>query len=404
MEYKELFFSALAALRTNIMRTLLTMLGIIIGISSVILIVSLGQGTVSFVTNELSTFGTNFFQINPGNDIISNFAGNNKTITIDDVNAIRRDTSLTNVQTVGAFATAGKTVSANDVEKNMLIYGMSPEVADILKPTMIHGDFITQDDDLESKRVVVIGSKVAETFFGQDANPVGEKIKIGQQSFKILGVARSGSSLFGGFFDNALFTPLNTMLHQIEGSSYIREVDIGVKNTNLMNETMDQVAAVLRERHNLKDNEQNDFIMISATDSIATIQTITNLLTAVIAAISAISLVVGGVGVMNIMLVSVTERTREIGLLKAIGAEERVILLQFLIEAIVMTIIGGIIGITLGVFGAFLISVFVKIPFVINVPAVLIAVGVSMLVGIIFGYYPARKASRMAAIDALRYE
>lgn len=404
MDYKELFFSAFQALKTNIMRTLLTMLGIIIGISSVILIVSLGQGTVKFVTDELSMFGTNFFQINPGSSLISNFAGGTKSLTLDDLDAIKKDKSLTNIQTVGAFATTSKTVSANNVDKIMLVYGMSPEVADILNPTMVSGEFFSEESNLESQRVVVIGSKTAETFFGKDANPLGEKIKIGQKTFRIIGVAKSGSVLFGSFFDNSMFTPLNTLLHEIEGGSYIREIDVGVKNIDLMNDTIDQVTQLLRDRHNLKPGDENDFITASATDAISTIQNITSLLTAFIAAISAISLVVGGVGVMNIMLVSVTERTKEIGLLKAIGAEEKVIQLQFLIEAVVLTAVGGAIGIVLGIAGAFIISLIVKIPFVLNITALLLAVGISMLVGVIFGYYPARRAAKLSPIDALRYE
>ena len=193
-------------------------------------------------------------------------------------------------------------------------------------------------------------------------------------------------------------------MNEVAGSSTIREVDIEVKDTNLMNETINQVTELLRERHNLKVGEENDFITASATDSLTIVKTITNVLTLIIVAISAISLVVGGVGVMNIMLVSVTERTKEIGLLKSIGADDKDILLQFLLEAIVMTGIGGVAGILLGIFGAGVIAILVGIPLVVSPIAVTVAFGVSMLVGIVFGMYPAQRAAKLSPIDALRYE
>lgn len=404
MDLKELFQSAFTSLKSNGMRTFLTMLGIIIGISSVILIYSIGQGAVVFVNNELSSFGTNFFQINPGSSLMSSMGGGADTITLEDVEAIRKDTSLTNIKNVGAFVTTSVSVSANDVDKIILVYGMSPEIVDLLNPTIVHGEFITADNNLNSEQVVVIGDKVSETFFGQGTNSVGEKIKIANKTFKVIGVTRSGSVLFGGFFDNALFIPINTAMNEVAGSSTIREVDIEVKDTNLMNETINQVTELLRERHNLKVGEENDFITASATDSLTIVKTITNVLTLIIVAISAISLVVGGVGVMNIMLVSVTERTKEIGLLKSIGADDKDILLQFLLEAIVMTGIGGVAGILLGIFGAGVIAILVGIPLVVSTIAVIVAFGVSMLVGIIFGMYPAQRAAKLSPIDALRYE
>ena len=404
MHWQDLIISALTALRSNLLRSALTMLGIIIGISSVILIYSIGQGAVKFVNNELSMFGTNFFQLNPGGSFLSSLTGSSEEITLQDVEAIRKDTSITNIARVGAFSTTTTLISANDIEKQVLVYGMSPEVGEMLKPMMRSGEFYTEDHNLNAERVVVIGKVAAETFFNSSIDPVGQKVKINNKSFKIIGVASSGSVLFGSFFDNAFFIPLNTSLIELAGKRSIREVDVEVKDPQLLNETINQVTQLMRDRHNLKEGDANDFIVASATDALSIVQNITNVLTLIISAISAISLVVGGVGVMNIMLVSVTERTKEIGLLKAIGAKDTDILYQFLIEAIVITIIGGFCGVLFGIVGALIVSILAKIPFVVQPASVFLALGVSTIVGIGFGLYPAKRASSLSPIDALKYE
>jgi putative ABC transport system permease protein len=404
MDFRELLQSAFVSLQSNKMRTFLTMLGIIIGISSVILIYSIGKGAVAFVNNELSFFGTNFFQINPGSSAMASFTGGAETITLEDVKAIRDESGITNIKSVGAFATTSTIVSANDKDKSMLVYGMTPEIADMLKPIMASGEFLSNDHDINAERVAVIGQKAVETFFGSNMAPVGEKLRIDNKPFTVIGVANSGSSLFGSFFDNAIFIPLNTARDEITGSSHIREVDIAVYDTELMNETINQVTDFLRDRHNLQEGEENDFIVASATDALSIVETVTTMLTLIIVAISAISLVVGGVGVMNIMLVAITERTREVGLLKAMGALDSDILWQFLIEAMVMTGVGGILGILFGALGAAGVALAVGIPLVISPLAVFAAFSVSMLVGIVFGLYPARRAAHLSPIEALRYE
>lgn len=403
MDFQELFGSALQSLRNNVMRTSLTMLGIIIGISSVILIFSIGQGAVKFIVDELSSFGTNYFSVNPGqSQFTSQFSSGD--LTIEDAEAIRDDRSISNIQSVAPMAAANVVVSANDVDKAILVYGMTTEAYDLLNPNVLYGELISEEDNIEAQRVAVIGADAVEKFFGKDADPVGQKVKIDNKTFKIIGVTKSSSVLLGGFLDNSIYIPLDVALHQIKGKVDIAEIDISVKDQAIMNQTIEEVKLLLRDRHNLKEGDEDDFVITSAKDALSIVQNITSVLTLLISAISGISLIVGGVGVMNIMLVSVTERTREIGLLKSIGATERNILVQFLIEAMVMTLIGGVIGIVLGVFGAYVVSLIVGIPFVFSVPAIAIAVGVSMAVGIIFGLYPARRAARLSPIDALRYE
>jgi putative ABC transport system permease protein len=403
MDYREIVITALQSLRRNLLRTSLTMLGIIIGITSVILIVSIGQGAVKFITDELASFGTDYFQINPGASQVSAFAGSN-TLTMEDVDAIRDDSSLTNINKVVPIAIESTTVTANGEEKQINVTGSTSEVIEILRPEIIYGEFIGQDQDLAAERVAVMGSETVETFFGEDTDPVGERIRINGTPFRVIGVAKSESVLAGGVLNNSIYVPINAVFNVIAGEDRIQEIDISVHDTSQINQTIEDVETLLRDRHNIDEGEEDDFRIASAQDILSTVETITSMLTLMIAAISGISLIVGGVGVMNIMLVSVTERTKEIGLLKAIGAKERDILTQFLIEAVVMTLLGGLIGILFGISGAFLIAQIAGIPFVVSPVAVLLAVGVSSLVGIAFGLYPARKAARLSPIDALRYE
>jgi putative ABC transport system permease protein len=238
-----------------------------------------------------------------------------------------------------------------------------------------------------------------------NTDPVGRIIRVDNKPFRVIGLAQSTSALLGGSFNNTLFMPTTVVLSQIKGKgSSLQQIGIRVKDSTLVNQTIEDVSVILRDRHNIEEGEEDDFAIQSFRDALITIQTITSLLTALIAGISGISLVAGGVGVMNIMLVTVTERTREIGLLKAIGARQRDILAQFLVESIVITLAGGVVGIIIGVGGGFLISLFSPIPFVISMPAIVIAVGVAVVVGVVFGIYPAMRASKLLPIDALRYE
>ncbi len=401
MELNETLKSAIQALRTNALRSMLTMLGIIIGITAVILISSVGQGTVAFISNELTSFGTNFFSINPGNNFMSTMTGGTEPLTTEDIKAIQ-DANIPNIDTIAPFSYTSRVVSANDESIRTSIYGMTPEAQEMLKPDLLYGEFLSDEDT--NNRVVVLGSNVVEDLFGKDTNPVGESVKIDDIRFVVIGVSKSGGTLFGSFFNTAVNIPLETLQNQITGSDDISEIDIGVKNTDLINETMDEVKLVLRDHRHISEDEENDFVLSSFTGALDTFETITTLLTVFITGISAISLLVGGVGVMNIMLVSVTERTKEIGLLKAIGAKRKDILTQFLIESAVMTTIGGFVGILLGLGGTLLISVIVHIPFIVSVPWILIAVGISTSVGFVFGLYPARKAAALHPIDALRFE
>ena len=407
MDYRELFLQAIASLRKNLLRTSLTMLGIIIGISAVILIVSIGQGAVKYITDELSSFGTNFFSINPGSSAVASVAGGQKNLTLDDAEAIANNSNFTNIQNVIPFATTSVPVTANSVSKRILVYGTTDKAVTMLggADTIKSGEFLSLDDVSTQARVAVMGSDTVKDLFGENADPVGETIRIDNKPFKVVGVIQSSSGFFGGFFNNSIFIPIKVALNQIIGQNAgLQEVDISVYNTDLMNQTIKDVANLMRDRHDIKPGEDDDFVTQSFQDALSTVQTITTLLTLAVAAISGISLVVGGVGVMNIMLVTVTERTREIGLLKSIGAKQKDILNQFLMESVVISLVGGVIGIAVGIGGAFLVSLVAPIPFVVSIPAIVIAVGVSAAVGILFGWYPARKAARLSPIDALRYE
>ncbi len=402
MEYRELFLSAIATLRSNLVRTVLTMLGIIIGTSAVILIASIGASSIAFITRELSQFGTNYFQIAPGANFMAAFGGGSgEPLTIEDSDAIR-DAQIPNIETVAPIGFASRPVSANDVNKTYLVYGLTPEAQVMLKPTILYGRDIADED--EGSKVIVLGIDVSEDLFGNDTDPVGAAVTIDDAKYRVIGVTKSSGSFMGGFFNSAVIVPLNIMMREIRGDEELTEIDISVTDTEILDETMEEVTQFLRVRRNIKDGDENDFTLTSFKESLGIIETVTGLLTALIAGVSAISLVVGGVGVMNIMLVSVAERTREIGLLKSIGARDEDILAQFLIESVVITVSGGMIGIFLGISGSLLIATVAGLPRVVSFPWIVIAVVISTLVGVVFGLYPARRASRLSPIDALRHE
>jgi len=402
MEYKELFISAIQTLRTNVVRTALTMLGVIIGISSVILIASLGQSSVKFITDQLSQFGTNYFQVSPGNNMRAAFGGGSgKPLTVDDSDAIK-SAGISNIETVAPMGFASRAISANETTKTTTIYGLTPEGQVMLKPEMVFGEGMTHDD--KNNKVIVLGIDVAEDLFGEDTDPVGLSVKVDDQKYRVIGVSKSSGGFIGGFFNSAATVPLEVLSDLIRGDDDLFEIDISVANTDLLDETMDEVELFLRDERNIKDGEDNDFNLVSFKESLGIIETVTGLLTTLIIGVSAISLVVGGVGIMNIMLVSVAERTREIGLLKSIGAKEKDILVQFLIESVVITVSGGTIGIIIGVVLAMIVSLIAGLPVIVSIPWIFIALIVSSGIGILFGLYPAKRASRLSPIDALRNE
>lgn len=402
MNYQQIIASALESLRMNAMRTALTMLGIIIGIGSVIMISSLGQGAVDFVNNELSAFGTNFFQITPGADLMSAFVGaSEEPLTLEDALAIEA-AQIDNVEAVAPIGWASRLITSYDQNTHALIYGVTESGQDMLQPEIVYGRLLNDTDD--HRRVLVLGIDVAEDLFGDWVDPVGESVRIDGIRFRVIGVTQSNNVLVGEIFNSGVIMPLAVLSRDIRGDNELVEIDVAVANTDFINQTMEDVENFLRDRRGIAPDEESNFTMISFLESLDIINTITGLLTTFIAGVSSISLVVGGVGIMNIMLVSVTERTKEIGLLKSIGAKKSDIMKQFLVEAVTMSLIGGLVGIFFGLTGALVISFFIGIPFVISITWLLFGVVASSLVGIVFGLHPAKKAADLSPIDALRYE
>ena len=407
MEYKELIWEAINSLTVNKMRTGLAILGIIIGIGSVIALISLGQGSQKAVENQIQSLGANLLTVIPGGQnsgAVRGAVGGGTSLTIDDAIAIENSQQVNTISAVSPEFSRRAQVTAGRNNTNTQIIGVYPQYAEIRKITLTDGAFISQRDVDNISKIAVIGPQAAAELFGEDSSPVGQSIRVNNQVLRIIGLTTSkGGSGFNNA-DDAVYVPLTTAQKQLFGVNYLSTIAVEAKNEDLMTEAQNQIGYLLLARHKLTDPADADFVIFSQNDILNTVSQVTGTFTALLGGIAAISLLVGGIGIMNIMLVTVTERTREIGLRKALGAKKRTVTTQFLVESIILTVAGGIIGMTIGILISLVLSKIINFPFTISVESIALAIGVSGGIGVIFGWYPARKAANLQPIEALRYE
>lgn len=407
MEIREILSEALSALTNNKMRTGLAVLGIIIGIGSVIALVSLGEASQQSVQSQIQSLGSNLLTVQPmgpSSGGVRTAMGGGTSLTLDDAKAIKTARQITTIKSVSPELQRRTQVVAGRNNTNTQVVGVYPEYAAIHKTTMSSGSFISQMEVDSMAKVAVLGPQVVSDLFGEGADPIGQSIRVNGQSLRIIGVTTSkGGSGFQNQ-DDIIFTPLSTAQKQLFGVTYISSIAIEASSQDVMTDAQNEIGYFLLERHKLNDPTQADFSIFSQNDILSTASQVTSTFTMLLGGIAAISLLVGGIGIMNIMLVTVTERTREIGLRKALGAKRNVIITQFLIEAIILTISGGFIGMLLGIGISFILIQVMNMTFAVSPMAIILAVGVSGIIGIIFGWYPAQKAAKLQPIEALRYE
>ena len=402
--YKEGFLMAWSSLIANKMRSLLTMLGIIIGVAAVIALVSIGYGVRQQITESISSLGSNLLMVYPGaprTPGVRPVAGANKTIKLSDYEAISKMDSVQAASPVAANSYLTVYMSKN---WTTTVNGANADFQYVNNWTMKSGRFITDSQIERRERVAVIGATVAKNLFG-DEDPIGKDIRIHKNSFKIVGVLdEKGSGAMGNDQDDVIVVPYTTMMERVMGVDYLRMIYIQAKEGQDLERVQADIENILRVRHGIKNPDLDDFNVNNMASIMKAVEENTATMTLFLGAVAAISLLVGGIGIMNIMLVSVTERTREIGVRKALGATYRTIITQFLIEAIVISLVGGAIGIVVGIGASQLIATVAKLKTVVTTGPILLSFGFSMSIGLVFGLYPARKAAKLNPIDALHYE
>jgi putative ABC transport system permease protein len=413
MLLSENFKIALRALRANKMRSVLTMLGIVIGVSTVVALLSIGKGATASITSEIQSSGSNLLTISPGR---SQFGPGGDGASQQQSHLYYTDYELLargvedNITSIVPTYESSYIVKYGDESFSVNVTGVTQQYQDVRSYDVASGRFITDGDNKSQSKVAVLGSQTAEDLFG-GLSPIGKTISINGIKFEVVGVFESkGSSGFGSS-DDAVFIPLDTGYDKVFGSTAnyngkktVNNIIVSVKTTDLMDTVSAQMEYMLRRSHKLATADESDFNIMNQTDTLDTLSSITNTLTIFLGAIAGISLLVGGIGVMNIMLVSVTERTKEIGLRKAVGATRNQILTQFLFESVTLSLLGGLIGILFGVGIALLFSATGLISSVITVDSILIAFFFTLVIGLFFGIYPAFRAANLHPMVALRYE
>jgi putative ABC transport system permease protein len=384
------------------------MLGIIIGIGSVIAMVAIGQGAQNSVESSIQSIGSNLIMVMPGAQRVPggyqvNVArGSSRTLTFTDADAMTSE--LTLAEAVAPELSSRYQIIAKGTNTNTTVTGVTSTYAFVRNVEIDFGSFITDEHVKSISKVAVIGPTTRDDLFGEGADPLGQVIRIKGIQFRVVGVTKAkGGSGFGSQ-DDVIFVPLSSAASFLAGDKYVTTVSVQAIDAESMTALQQEVTDLLLARHDISDSTQADFSVINQADIVETASSVTGTFTVLLAAVAGISLVVGGIGIMNMMLTTVTERTREIGLRKAIGAKRRDISLQFLAEAIALTFIGGIIGTILGWALSATLTVLGILETSVSVSSVLLAFGVSAAIGIVFGYYPARRAANLSPIEALRYE
>jgi len=414
-KYKQSIKISFLALWSNKARSFLTMLGIIIGVGAVIVIMSVGAGAQSLILAQVKTLGANKLGVFPGkaeekSPPPSAMGIVITTLTYEDAISLKNENKASNIIDVVAYSKGVATVNYKTMSYDTNLSGCTVGYLEVEGGEVEKGRFFTKDEEKNLSRVVVLGSAVKEELFGR-SDAIGKRVKFKKHTFEVIGVMAERGTVAMQDYDDQILLPIKTMQKLVAGVNHLGLIRIKIDDEKNTDKAIRDIEMILRENHNIKDNTgySDDFTVRSAAQALDMLEVITDALRYFLAAMASMSLIVGGIGIMNIMLVSVFERTREIGLRKAIGAKINDILLQFLFEASTITFVGGIVGIILGIFISWLISIVANYldydwAFIISPLAIVLAVSISIIIGLIFGLYPAKKASKLEPVEALRYE
>ncbi|MFA6537316.1 MAG: ABC transporter permease [Patescibacteria group bacterium] len=395
------------SLKANKSRSLLTILGIVIGIASVIAMISVGQGATQNISSSIQSLGTNLLVVTPGNqkqagNLVRGGMGSATTLTIEDSDAIKN--SIENVNAVAPTVSSRKQILYKGQNTNTSIYGVDENYFTIKNITAEIGTLFNTQQITGYAKVVVFGPTTRNTLFGEDFDPTGIKIKLNGQEYTVIGVTEAKGGTGMGSSDDLVYIPITTAQKYLSGNDKVSNISIEVDKQENMTLAQNEIQLLLLERHRIVDETMADFSIMNQADMLSAMSNVAGTMTLLLGAIAGISLIVGGIGIMNMMLTSVTERTREIGLRKSLGAKNSDISRQFLAESITLTFVGGIIGIIIGTLTSKIISHFGDLTTYVTTWSILFSFGISAIIGIVFGFYPATRAAKMNPIEALRYE